>query len=87
MDATRLTGARQSASMYSRTSPVAARYPAARALTSPLSGSSTTVTPAIPAATARVSSVLALLTTMISSGTRVWANSEWIAGASIRSSL
>ena len=49
-------------------SPVAARRPVSRATTSPLRGSSTTRTPGTCAATARVSSVLALLTTRISSG-------------------
>ena len=71
-----VSGARQSASRYTRMSPVAVRRPVSRATTSPLRGSSTTYTCGICCATARVSSVLALLTTTISSGTRVCASRE-----------
>ena len=49
-------------------SPVAARRPVSRATTRPRRGSSITRTPGTRAATSPVASVLALLTTMISSG-------------------
>ena len=47
-----------------------------RATTSPFTGSSMTMTPGTDSETARVVSVLALLTTRISSGTRVCASRE-----------
>ena len=57
--------------------PVAIRRPVSRATTRPLRGSSTTRTCGICSATARVASVLALLMTRISSGSRDCARREW----------
>src|SRR5262249_56767119 len=76
LGASHWNGARQSASRYARMSPEAARRPASRATTRPFDGSSTTRTPGIEAATAPVLSELALLTTMTSSGGRLWLKRE-----------